>query len=101
MDSPRRFDLSGDHFVGEAVTFMNIQEFYNIGLGIIVAGIGWFARELWGAVAALREDIHKIEREMPVIYVRRDDFADAMRRIEDMLNKISDKLDGKVDKNHG
>jgi hypothetical protein len=35
---------------------------------------------------------------MPLMYVTRDDYRADMRDIKDMLNKIFDKLDGKVDK---
>jgi len=35
---------------------------------------------------------------MPLNYVTRDDYRSDMRDIKDMLGKIFDKLDGKVDK---
>lgn len=77
---------------------MDLQHVLNVSIGAVLAALGWFARQLWDAVAALRADIHMIERELPLNYVRKDDFVDAMRRVEDMLGKIFDKLDGKVDK---
>ena len=77
---------------------MDMQHVLNFAIGGTLAAFGWFARQLWDAVAALREDIRLIERDLPVNYVRKDDFVDAMRRVEDMLGKIFDKLDGKVDK---
>lgn len=77
---------------------MDLQHVLNFAIGAVLAALGWFARQLWDAVAALRDDIRAIERDLPVHYVRKDDFVDAMRRVEDMLGKIFDKLDGKVDK---
>lgn len=77
---------------------MDLQHFLNFAIGAVLAALGWFARQLWDAVAALRDDIRTLERDLPVYYVRKDDFVDAMRRVEDMLGKIFDKLDGKVDK---
>jgi hypothetical protein len=77
---------------------MDMQHVLNFAVGGVLAAFGWFARQLWDAVAALRDDIRAIERDLPVNYVRKDDFVDAMRRVEDMLGKIFDKLDGKVDK---
>lgn len=71
---------------------------FNIGSGAILAVMGWFARQLWDAVAALREDIHRIEIDMPSNYLRRDEFAENMREIKDMLGKIFDRLDTKADK---
>jgi hypothetical protein len=77
---------------------MDLQHVLNFAIGAVLAALGWFARQLWDAVAALRDDIRTLERNLPVHYVRKDDFVDAMRRVEDMLIKIFDKLDGKVDK---
>jgi hypothetical protein len=77
---------------------MDLQHVLNFAIGTVLAALGWFARQLWDAVAALRDDIRTLERNLPVHYVRKDDFVDAMRRVEDMLIKIFDKLDGKVDK---
>lgn len=77
---------------------MDAQTIFNVGAGAALAGIGWFARQLWDAVAMLRKDLHTLEREIPVYYVRRDDFLEHTRRVEDMLSKIFDRLDGKQDK---
>lgn len=71
---------------------------FNVGASAALAGIGWFARQLWDAAAALRKDLHRLERELPVYYVRKDEHSEHMRRIEDMLSKIFDKLDAKQDK---
>lgn len=77
---------------------MDLQHVLNFAIGAVLAALGWFARQLWDAVAALRDDIRTLERNLPVHYVRKDDFVEAVRRIEDMLGKIFDKLDAKVDK---
>lgn len=77
---------------------MDLQHVLNFAIGAVLAALGWFARQLWDAVAALRDDIRQLERNLPVHYVRKDDFVEAVRRIEDMLGKIFDKLDAKVDK---
>jgi hypothetical protein len=74
------------------------QTFLNLCAGAVVTVIGWFARELWKAVQELKDDIHRIEVELPSSYVRKDEFSDALRDIKDMLNKINDKLDDKMDK---
>jgi hypothetical protein len=37
-------------------------------------------------------------RAMPLNYVGRDDYRADMREVKDMLGKIFDKLDSKVDK---
>jgi len=77
---------------------MDVQMIINLGAGIILAGIGWFARQVWESVQILQRDLHEIEIDLPKHYVRRDEFSDTMRRIEDMVVRIHDKLDGKADK---
>ena len=80
---------------------MDFQTIVNLCAGAAVAVFGWFARELWVAVKDLKEDIHKIEVELPSNYLRKDEFAEGMKEIKDMLAKIFDKLDGKADKHWG
>ena len=77
---------------------MDHQTIVNVGGGVILAGIGWWARVIWEAVQNLKEDLHKIEVELPKSYVTKDDFTKTMRHIEDMFQRIYDKLDGKADK---
>lgn len=75
-----------------------MQAAINLIAGATLAVMGWFARQLWEAVADLRADVHTIEVNLPTNYVRRDEHSEAMKRIEDLLGKIFDKLDNKVDK---
>lgn len=77
---------------------MEPQTIINIAAGCAIAVAGWFCREIWVAVKDLKEDIHKIEVELPSHYLRRDEFAEGMKEIKDMLGKIFDKLDEKADK---
>lgn len=77
---------------------MDHQTIVNVGGGVILAGIGWWARVIWESVQRLKEDLHKIEVDLPKSYVTKDDFTKTMRHIEDMFQRIYDKLDGKADK---
>ena len=77
---------------------MEPQTLINIAGGITLSVVGWLARELWGAVKDLREDIHRIEIDLPKTYVPRADIAAQMKHIEDMFQRIYDKLDAKADK---
>jgi GTP-dependent phosphoenolpyruvate carboxykinase len=77
---------------------MDMQTVINFSAGAIITIIGWFARELWVAVKDLKDDIHAIEVELPMSYVRKEEYSETMREIKEMFNKISDKLDEKVDK---
>jgi hypothetical protein len=49
------------------------------------AALGWVLKVVWDAIQDLKKDIRQIERDLPEVYVRRDDFKDAVREIkEDM-----------------
>ena len=77
---------------------MDTQQVLNIGLSVAMAGIGWFAREMWSAVKELRADLSKLREDLPKTYVGRDDYRQDMNEIKTMLGKIFDKLDLKQDK---
>jgi len=74
------------------------QSVVNLALSAVLATIGWFARQLWGAVQKLKDDLHKIEADLPRTYVLKDDLDKRMDHIEHMIQRIYDKLDGKLDK---
>ena len=74
------------------------QTIINIGAGVTLTVIGWFARELWGAVKDLRDDLSKLREEIAKDYTRRDDFKEFATEIRSMFREISDKLDKKADK---
>lgn len=63
-----------------------------------VASVGWFARQIWDAVQELKQDVHDIEVDLPKSYVSKDDFSKTLKHIEDMFQRIYDKLDAKADK---
>ena len=77
---------------------MDMQTTINLSLGVALATLGWLARELWGAVKSLQSDLHRIEVDLPKSYVSKDDFNITMKHIEDMVQRIYDKLDAKADK---
>ena len=74
------------------------QNAINLALSAILGVVGWFARQLWEAVKALKDDIHRIEADLPKSYVLKDDMDKRMDHIETMFQRIYDKLDGKADK---
>jgi hypothetical protein len=77
---------------------MEFQNLINTIAGVGFTAIGWFAREMWEAVKELKSDLAKLREELPKTYVNRDDNKDDIREIKEMLGKIFDKLDLKVDK---
>ena len=77
---------------------MESQSLINTLLGVACTVIGWLARELWTAVKDLQGDLTRLAVELPKTYVTRDDYREDIRGIKEMLGKIFDKLDNKVDK---
>jgi hypothetical protein len=84
---------------------MDFQFMINLG-GATALGIGgWFARQLWDSVKELKNDISSIRLHMSENYVKksevegfRSDMDKRFDRIEVLLDKLYEKLDGKVDK---
>ena len=77
---------------------MDSQSLINTGLGAVCTVTGWVARELWTAVKELKSDLTRLSVEMPKTYVTRDDYRSDLKEIRDLLGRIFDKLDGKVDR---
>jgi len=73
---------------------MDYQVLFNIAVAIAGFFGGWTLNRIYLAIDRLDGDV----RNMPLTYVTRDDYRNDMREIKDMLGKIFDKLDGKVDK---
>jgi hypothetical protein len=77
---------------------MENQHLINALMGGGFAILGWFARELWGAVKELKADLATLREDLPRDYVARDDYREDMREIKAFLVKIFEKLEGKVDR---
>lgn len=77
---------------------MDWQLFINLAGGAILTAIGWWCREIWDSVKALKEDIKRIEVDLPTNYVKKDDINSRFDKIDGVLERIFDRLDNKVDK---
>jgi len=77
---------------------METQTIINVGLGIILTIVGWFARQIWENVQRLQLDLHEIEVDLPTHYVQKSDYTETMKRIEIMFERIFDKLEQKADR---
>jgi len=84
---------------------MDWQILINIGLGAVIGFIGWFAREIWDSVKELRKDLHHIEKNLPEVYVRRDELKEVRQemtarfdKLDSMMSQFFDRLNDKADK---
>lgn len=74
------------------------QDLINLVMGSILTVLGWLARELWSAVKELKADLTKLREEIPTKYLYKDEYREDMREVKNMLGRIFDKIDSKVDK---
>jgi Tfp pilus assembly protein PilO len=77
---------------------MDLQSIFNVLLGVLLTGLGWFANQLWDAVKELKTDLAKLREELPKQYVAKDDYKSDLKEIKEMLGKIFDQLNDKADK---
>jgi F0F1-type ATP synthase membrane subunit b/b' len=81
------------------------------------ASVGWVLKVVWDAIQDLKTDLRTIERDLPEVYVRRDDFKDAVheiktemremrqdmkvgfKHVDDTLNILFEKITMKEDRN--
>lgn len=71
---------------------------FNLVGGAILCAIGWWCREIWDSVKKLRDDVKQIEVSLPTHYVSKIDIDARLDKIDQVLERIFDKLDAKADK---
>lgn len=52
------------------------------------ATIGWVMKVVWDAIKELKADMKQIERDLPEVYVRKDDFKIAMTDVKDVVKEV-------------
>lgn len=84
---------------------MDWQNIINLGGGAALAVMGWFARQLWDSVKELKTDIGDLRLHVSETYVKksevealRNDMDKRFDRLEQMIARLYDKIDGKADK---
>jgi len=67
------------------------------GAYLLVGILGWFMRVLWTVQEQMRKDLSELERELPIHYVRQDDFREVIRDMKEgfkeAINPVLNKLD--------
>ena len=81
------------------------QNLINIAGGAALAVVGWFARQLWDSVKELKADIGELRLHVSETYVKKSEMETLeaqmdkrFDRVEQMIVKLYDKIDQKVDK---
>jgi hypothetical protein len=72
---------------------VDTQTLINFVLGLVLALVGWLARQLWDAVENLKRDLHQVEVDLPTNYVKREEFLESLKEIKDLCRQIFDKVD--------
>ena len=64
-----------------------------------LAGIlGWFVRVLWTAQEQMRKDFGELEKELPIYYIRRDEFREVIREMKEGLREAVHPVIQKLDR---
>jgi len=77
---------------------MQFQDIFNLVGGAILVAIGWWCKEIWDSVKSLAKEVKAIEVDLPTNYVRKIDIDARLDKIDNVLERIFDRLDGKADK---
>jgi len=73
---------------------MDTQTLINLAFGALGALGGWVLNSLSRSILRIEDRL----LELPMQYVTKEDYRMDISEIKEMLNKIFDKLDNKVDK---
>jgi predicted deacetylase len=74
------------------------QQIANILITAGFGAVGWFYSQMLRDHDHTRQLINDIRIDLPTKYVSKDDLTSHLNRIENMLTKIFDRLEQKVDK---
>lgn len=69
------------------------QTIFNWAVGVAGFLGGWVLKVIWDAIGDLKKDMRQIERDLPEVYVRRDDFKEAVKEIKDDMRENFNKID--------
>lgn len=74
------------------------QSFINWLFTAVGTVIGWVLKIIWDAITDLKKDMKDLNKEVHEDFVRKDDYRVDIAEVKQMLARIFDKLDNKVDK---
>ena len=77
---------------------MDWQVIVDIIIAVVGSLFGWIFKVVWDAIKELKDDLKDTNKTIHEDYVRKDDYRIEMGKIENMFNRIMDKLEQKADK---
>ena len=84
---------------------MDWQIIINIGAGSLLTIGGWFCRQLWDSVKELKKEIADLRLHVSETYTKKSevetlrlDMEKRFDKLEQMITRLFDRLDQKVDK---
>lgn len=84
---------------------MTLQEIINLFLGSALAAIGWFARVMYDSVTQIKQDVESHKLHVSETYVKKSEVETLeaqmdkrFDKLEQMIARLFDKVDAKVDK---
>jgi len=77
---------------------MEYQGIVNLVVGGALLAVGWWCKEIWDSLKKLKDEIKSIEIDLPKNYVSKSDIDARLDKIDQVLERIFDKLDNKADK---
>ena len=80
---------------------MNFDQIIQYGFLGVSGVLGWFMREIWSAVQDLKKDLSILREKLPQEYVQKNDYKVDLGRVYELLDRIYDKLNNKVERGEG
>jgi len=77
---------------------MQFQDVFNLVGGALLLGVDWRCREIWDSVKRLKDGLQTIEVDLAKNYATKSDINSRLDKIDSVLERIFDRLDGKADK---
>ena len=73
---------------------MDYQVLFNLAVTVAAFFGGWILSRIYSAIDRLDDDV----RDLPKVYVSKDDYREDLREIKDLLGAIFKRLEHKADK---
>ena len=72
---------------------MNLEMLWNLGLTVVLAFIGWWAKTIWAELQRVQIQISKTREEMAKEYITKTDVHTDINRVLHRLDNLDAKLE--------